>query len=234
MPLQALAFARALAVRIASLGATTVGELPSYITAQVTFGETDGRGALGTSRMSTITVELLAARSRRTVDALPRVSRRMRIRYAAVMLAACHSTPSGAPQPYVETVGSGSGAAVDEITVTVSALRSSEGMVRCSLYDDDAEFPESPKHVVARAVARPTGTNGSCVFRGVTRGRDYAIVVHHDENNDNVFQKSAFGLPEEGYGFSNDAKPRLSAPSFGACKFHYATGELALAITMRY
>ncbi len=158
----------------------------------------------------------------------------MKTRFAAVLLAACHSTPSGPPQPYVEKVGRGSGASLDEITVTVSALRSDQGMVRCSLYDDGAEFPESATHVIARAVARPAGKSGTCVFRGVARGRDYAIVLHHDENNDNVFQKSAFGLPEEGYGFSNDVKPRLSAPSFGACKFRYEAGTLALALTMRY
>ena len=158
----------------------------------------------------------------------------MRISSAVVLLVACRSTASGPPQPYVEKVGSGSGAPLDEITVTATALRSDEGMVRCSLYDDDDEFPESPKHVIARAVARPAGRSGTCVFTSVARGRDYALVLHHDENNDNVFQKSAFGLPEEGYGFSNDVKPRLSAPSFGACKFHYESGALALALTMRY
>ncbi len=158
----------------------------------------------------------------------------IKILAVCVLLVACRGTPSGTPQPYVETTGSGSGATVDEITATVSSLRSADGMVRCSLYDDDAEFPESQQHVVARAVARPAAGTGTCVFRGVARGRDYAVVVHHDENNDNVFQKTAFGLPEEGYGFSNDVKPRFSAPSFGACRFHYSSDTLALAITMRY
>ncbi len=158
----------------------------------------------------------------------------MKLLSLCVLLVACHGTPAGTPQPYVEIMGSGSGASVEKITVTVSSLRSTDGMVRCSLYDHDAEFPECQQHVIAHAVARPAAKNGTCVFRGVTRGRDYAIVVHHDENNDKVFQKSAFGLPEEGYGFSNDVQPKLSAPSFGACKFHYTGDALALAITMRY
>lgn len=158
----------------------------------------------------------------------------MKLPFVIALLAACKSTPAGPPQPYVEKVGSGSGAPLDEITVTVSALRSDAGMLRCSLYDDDDEFPESPKHVIARAVARPSGRSGTCVFTGVARDRDYAIVLHHDENNDNVFQKGALGMPEEGYGFSNDVKPRLSAPSFGACKFRYEAGALSLALTMRY
>jgi hypothetical protein len=48
----------------------------------------------------------------------------MRIQIAVVLLAGCHSTPSGPPQPYVEKVGSGSGEQLDAITVTVAALRS--------------------------------------------------------------------------------------------------------------
>lgn len=149
-----------------------------------------------------------------------------------ILLVACHGTPSGQPQPFVEKVAVGSGVPLDEITVHLSALRDERGMVRCSLYDDGDAFPESQAHVIARAVASPTSS--TCVFRGVTRARDYAIVVHHDENNDNVFQKSALGIPEEGYGFSNDVHPRFSAPSFQDCKFHYDAGAVALTIAMQY
>ncbi len=151
-----------------------------------------------------------------------------------VTCAACHGTPNGPPQPFVERVGTGSGSLPDQIVVQLSALRSDDGMVRCSLYDDGEAFPESQTHVIARAVARPSGRGGTCVFRGVERARDYAIVVHHDENNDAVFQKNALGIPQEGYGFSNDAHPTFSAPSFGACKFHYESGDLAMRIAMQY
>lgn len=148
------------------------------------------------------------------------------------ILVACHGTPTGQPQPLVEKVAVGSGAPIDEIDVHLSALRNEQGMVRCSLYDDGAKFPESQDHVIARAVSSPSSR--TCVFRGVAPAKDYAVVVHHDENNDAVFQKSALGIPEEGYGFSNDVHPRFSAPSFGDCKFHYATGRLALSIAMQY
>ncbi len=155
-------------------------------------------------------------------------------RLFVLLFAACHATPSGPPQPYVERVAVGSGAPVDEITVQLSALRNDDGMVRCSLYDDGNAFPESQDHVIARAVTRPSGRGGTCVFRGVARARDYAVVVHHDENNDDVFQKNALGIPQEGYGFSNDVRPKFSAPSFGDCKFHFASGALGLQIAMQY
>ncbi len=146
----------------------------------------------------------------------------------------CHETAAGPEQPYVERTAVGSGAAGDVITVRLSALRSDAGMIRCSLYDASDGFPESQRHVIARAVARPKGRGGECVFRGVARARDYAVVVHHDENNDDRFQKNMLGIPKEGYGFSNDVHPRLSAPSFTDCKFHFDAGTRALQIAMLY
>ncbi|MFT3693368.1 MAG: DUF2141 domain-containing protein [Kofleriaceae bacterium] len=149
-----------------------------------------------------------------------------------LVLVACHGTPSGEPQPLVEKVAIGSGITADQITVHVKDLRDDHGMVRCSLYDSGDAFPESQTHVIARAVSSPSSS--TCVFRGVERAKDYAIVIHHDENNDNVFQKNALGIPEEGYGFSNDVRPKFSAPSFGDCKFHYDAGAVAMTIAMQY
>jgi uncharacterized protein (DUF2141 family) len=156
-----------------------------------------------------------------------------RLSICLATLGAC-STPSGPPQPYVATVGQGSGAAPDEISVVVKGLRSDAGTVRCFLYNDESGFPDSEAHIVARAVALPTGHAGTCTFTGVGRDHDYAVVILHDENNDNIFQKNALGMPEEGYGFSNDARARFSAPSYADCKFHFGSGALSLSITTRY
>ena len=158
----------------------------------------------------------------------------MTVKCALLFLFACHGTPDGKPQPYVEAVGKGSGAVVDQITVNVTALRSDEGTVRCFLYNDGTDFPDSATHVIAKAVALPAAHAGTCVFSGVAQNSDYAIVILHDENNDDVFQKNALGIPQEGYGFSNNAKARFSAPSYDDCKFHFATGAFALPISMQY
>ncbi|HEY6036983.1 MAG TPA: DUF2141 domain-containing protein [Kofleriaceae bacterium] len=157
----------------------------------------------------------------------------MRSLVVVLALLGC-GTPNGTPQPYVAVAGKGSGSAVDELVVAVSALRSDQGTVRCYLYNDGTDFPDSKDHVIAAAVALPAGRAATCKFDAVARDHDYAIVTLHDENNDNVFQKSLLGLPQEGYGFSNNAKPRFSAPSFDDCKFHFASGTLNLAIAMQY
>ena len=150
-------------------------------------------------------------------------------------------TPVGVTQPRVARVGvvggheAGAGErAPDAIAVTVIGLRSDAGTVRCFLYDQPEDFPDSKQHVIGSAVAIPSGQRATCTFTSVGRDHDYAIVVLHDENNDAVFQKNALGMPEEGYGFSNDAHNHFSAPSFDACRVRFTRGTLPLAITMRY
>ena len=158
------------------------------------------------------------------------------MRVALLALVAC-STPNGPTQPFVAkegVVGSAAAPAPDTIAVPVTGLRSDEGTVRCFLYDNAEDFPDSSVHVIARAVALPSGRAAACKFAGVARDRDYAIVILHDENNDNIFQKGPLGIPKEGYGFSNNAKARFSAPSYDDCKFHVTSGTLSVPIEMQY
>lgn len=55
---------------------------------------------------------------------------------------------------------------------------------------------------------------------------NYAISLYHDENLDNECNLNFFGIPKEGYGFSNNVKPKLSAPSFKDCKFSLFTDKV--------
>jgi len=56
------------------------------------------------------------------------------------------------------------------------------------------------------------GNTATYVFRNLKPGA-YAIAIYHDANNNRRFDKT-LGIPEEGFAFSNNARPRLSAPSF--------------------
>ena len=41
------------------------------------------------------------------------------------------------------------------------------------------------------------------------------------------------GIPKEPYGFSNNVRPKLSKPTFEACKFHLED-NLVMQITLGY
>ena len=45
---------------------------------------------------------------------------------------------------------------------------------------------------------------------------------------------TAMGMPKEGYGFSNDAKGTLGAPSFEAASFSYNGQSLKMTIALQY
>ncbi|MEI8258459.1 MAG: DUF2141 domain-containing protein [Deltaproteobacteria bacterium] len=122
----------------------------------------------------------------------------------------------------------------DRIVVDVHGLRNNRGSVRCHLYNRPDNFPDTDRTIIANVRAVPTGGSARCEFDRPSRGQAYAVVVHHDENDDNVFQRGLFGRPLEGYGFSNDVHPILSAPSWQACRFQFAGGTSLLRVATQY
>ncbi|MBU3937857.1 MAG: DUF2141 domain-containing protein [Proteobacteria bacterium] len=58
-------------------------------------------------------------------------------------------------------------------------------------------------------------TQACCNFEDIVPGR-YAFAVIHDESMNGKLDTNSLGVPTEGYGFSNDAKTWLGAPSFSA------------------
>lgn len=95
-------------------------------------------------------------------------------------------------------------------------------------------FPRDGSKVFRHAWAPIQGGRGECFFAGVPPG-DYAVTVFHDENDNGKFDMNWMGMPLEGYGFSNNVKPRFKAPSFDECEFHYdGTGVKEISIEMIY
>ena len=80
---------------------------------------------------------------------------------------------------------------------------------------------------IAITVAATEPNTGSIV-------QSYALAVIHDENMNGKLDTNRLGMPTEGYGFSNDAKAFLRAPSFSAASFPYDGRNLDLAISLNY
>jgi len=118
-----------------------------------------------------------------------------------------------------------------ELTVTVDNLRSAKGDVRLSAYASAAEWPDNSAAANDQvAAAQP----GSVVFHFDLPPGIYAIACFHDENANGQFDQNFLGIPQEGYGFSNNLHPFLSAPSFAAASFTLPADGAALTIHMIY
>ena len=119
------------------------------------------------------------------------------------------------------------------ISVTVGPLRTSNGSLACRLHAAADGFPRSATGTVSQRV-KITAGSARCVFENVSAGT-YAIVVHHDENDNRQCDKNRLGMPLEGYGVSNNHTHALSAPKWHESKFLVEGGkDRALAISLRY
>ena len=92
------------------------------------------------------------------------------------------------------------------ITATVTKLSSPTGKLMIELVDKNGKTIEAK----AASVDSKTCT---VVFENVEAGT-YAIRYYHDENENGKMDTGTFGIPKEGYGFSNNARGFMGPPDF--------------------
>lgn len=120
------------------------------------------------------------------------------------------------------------------ITVQLAELRNDRGQVLVSLFRAPEGFPDRPDRAFDRARTQAARPGASLRFEAVPEG-DFALAVHHDEDEDLAMATGLFGIPTEGYGFSRDATGSFGPPSFEAAKLRLAPGEhKTVKIRMRY
>ena len=106
-----------------------------------------------------------------------------------------------------------------KIEVIIDNLESNDGIVRLHLYDKSkAEFfPKTPRKAFVRKENKPTDKKVRFVIDSLPFG-EYAITTHHDENNNRKIDKNFLGLPNEGWGISNNPTVVLALPDFEEAK----------------
>lgn len=109
------------------------------------------------------------------------------------------------------------------LRVEVSGLRKANGNIRCLLFAGPTGFPGDPARAVAYDIVKvEAGKTPVCTFRKVHPGR-VAVTLIHDENLNGTLDTRWFGIPVEGYGFSNGAQ----ASMFGPPGFEQASARVA-------
>jgi uncharacterized protein (DUF2141 family) len=120
------------------------------------------------------------------------------------------------------------------IHVEILGIRNSVGAVACALFEAPEGFPtEFLRFATNIMMVKVRATKATCDFADIAPGT-YALAVIHDENRDGELATNSMGMPQEGYGFSNDAKGILGAPSFEAASFSYNGQSLKLTIALQY
>lgn len=109
------------------------------------------------------------------------------------------------------------------VTLTIN-LRSSDGVVFVSLKDENEKEVKSIKLTISDKQATTT-------FRDLKPGK-YGVSYFHDENNNGKMDKGMFGIPKEGFGYSNDARGNMGPPKFEKTLFEVKENMAIVTKTM--
>lgn len=118
------------------------------------------------------------------------------------------------------------------LTVDIQSLRSVKGDVHITLCDNRKCY-EQRKNWRDRKVIPVTDKAVQVSFENLAPG-EYAIMVFHDEDQDSSFDKNFLGFPQEGFGFSRDARPVFDAPIYESVYLTLGSQNLQTEINMQY
>ena len=116
------------------------------------------------------------------------------------------------------------------LVIKVNGFESDKGKARFLLFSeaDQDYFPKDPVRAYKTHVMPIK--NGSVVFqwKDIPHGK-YAVAVHHDENDDQKMNTNWVGIPNEGFGASNNAEGLFGPPSFEDAVFTLDKAKLTVA-----
>jgi uncharacterized protein (DUF2141 family) len=120
--------------------------------------------------------------------------------------------------------------AVGTLTVRLTGFAHPRGLAMVAVTDASG-FLGAGRALRVEAAAIRDG-QATCVFAGVPHGR-YAVQAYHDENGNRRLDRNFLGIPSEPYGFSNNARNAMRAPTYDEAAFTLVAGAMTLDIRVR-
>ena len=140
----------------------------------------------------------------------------------AVSLLACADP---APPPPQDETNSG------RILARIGGIRNDKGHVIARLYHGADGFSSDASKAYREAKFEIRGGAAVVTFADVPYG-EYAIWIHHDEDEDGELKSNFIGMPKEGVGVSGP--PPSFIPTYKEARFELNGPELTFEIALRY
>jgi uncharacterized protein (DUF2141 family) len=114
------------------------------------------------------------------------------------------------------------------LTIRIENVSKAGGCVRVAIYDRTT-YEGHDQNPVADATIDATAPETVLTLPKLRPG-EYAVKMYQDIHRSGAFATSRLGLPEEPFGFSNDARPLVDQPSFDAAKFRLSRGANEITV----
>lgn len=122
-----------------------------------------------------------------------------------------------------------------DLTLRISGLKNADGNVAIAVFAQPDGFPREDGKAI-KAVRIPVDASSRsalAVIRDLPAG-GYAVAVYHDDNGSGRLETNIFGIPQKGYGFSQNPRPRMRAPTFEEAQFSLPEAGMELDIALVY
>lgn len=90
--------------------------------------------------------------------------------------------------------------------IEITEFRSENGKIGIEIFNGKGEKIQGAYVLIENDIAQWT-------VKDLPKGK-YAVRYYHDENNDSKFGTNFMGIPNEGFGYSNNAKAYFGEPDF--------------------
>jgi uncharacterized protein (DUF2141 family) len=141
---------------------------------------------------------------------------------AALLLGGFTLGAAPAPAPAVAT---------ETVKVIITNLASTRSVVRINFYDAPEKFLKEGQHAL-HLVVKPEGKTELTLPVELVPG-EWAVALTQDLNGNEKMDKNFLGIPTEPYAFSNNIRPRVSAPTFQECKFRVSGPGKVVSIALK-
>ena len=118
-----------------------------------------------------------------------------------------------------------------KLTVNISGFPSSEGFAMVALNNSEESYKVGEASAIAKTKTMVVDQKVQVIFTNLPYGW-YGISLYHDENGNEEMDKNAMGIPEEAYGFSNNAKGFFGKPSYEDVMFQLNSTEKQISIRL--
>lgn len=131
---------------------------------------------------------------------------------------------------FIPVVGSGQSAA---LTIEITNIRFEKGWIRLGLYNHPDQFPVNPSRTFEFKKTSLKEGMMEIILDDLLPGT-YAISLLDDVNGNDQMDYKLIKIPGEGFGFSNNVKPRLKHPPYDHVSFRIPEGPSKIRIEMQY
>ncbi len=157
---------------------------------------------------------------------------RRKARLATVVMMAAVGTWAQTGQDAARYSAPAAGKPLCTLKIHVTGFRNNKGVAGGTVFASPDGWPEANGKALVHGPFPIKGNQAMEVFN-VPAGR-YAVAVIHDENRNHKLDRNFLGIPKEGFGFANNPRVLLAAPSFNAAAVQVSCPETQIEIRLIY